>query len=69
MAPHLCGANPRPAPPGPIRVGIIFIASAFGANFLSITYEDPCVLYVGASGAVFGFVGLAISGGRRAPNA
>ncbi|KIY93520.1 rhomboid-like protease [Monoraphidium neglectum] len=46
---------------GPIRVAVIFLASAFGANFLSMTFEDPCVLYVGASGAVFGFVGLAIS--------
>jgi membrane associated rhomboid family serine protease len=50
---------------GPIRVAVIFLASAFGANFLSMTFEDPCVLYVGASGAVFGFVGLAISGERR----
>lgn len=54
---------PRLPPPGPVRIGIIFLASAFGANFLSMTYEDPCVVYVGASGAVFGFIGLAISGG------
>ncbi|KAI8466169.1 MAG: hypothetical protein J3K34DRAFT_434709 [Monoraphidium minutum] len=46
---------------GPLRIGLIFLASAFGANFLSMTFEDPCVIYVGASGAVFGFVGLAIS--------
>jgi membrane associated rhomboid family serine protease len=51
---------------GPIRVAVIFLASAFGANFLSMTYEDPCVIYVGASGAVFGFVGLAIAGARAA---
>jgi membrane associated rhomboid family serine protease len=51
---------------GPIRIFIIFVASAFSANFLSMVYEDPCVIYVGASGAVFGFIGLALAGGRAA---
>ena len=48
---------------GPLRVGAVFLAAAFGANFLSMAFEDACVIFVGASGAVFGFVGLAIAGG------
>lgn len=29
-----------------------------------MAFEDPCIIYVGASGAVFGFIGLAIAGVR-----
>jgi Rhomboid family len=32
-----------------------------GANFVSATFEDVCTLLVGASGAVFGFMGLFIA--------
>ena len=32
-----------------------------GGTFLSMAFEDPCTLYVGASGAVFGFLGLYIT--------
>lgn len=32
-----------------------------GANFISATFEPACTLLVGASGAVFGFMGLFIA--------
>lgn len=31
--------------------------AGFGGTFLSMAFEDPCFVYVGASGAVFGFIG------------
>ncbi len=34
------------------------IAAGFGGTFMSMAFEDPCFVYVGASGAVFGFIGL-----------
>lgn len=33
-------------------------AAGFGGTFLSMAFEDGCAVYVGASGAVFGFLGL-----------
>lgn len=32
--------------------------AALGGSFLSLVAEDPCSLYVGASGGIFGFLGL-----------
>jgi membrane associated rhomboid family serine protease len=43
---------------GPLRVGLAFFASCLGGTFLSLAFEDPCALYVGASGGVYGLVGL-----------
>eukprot|EP00775_Hariotina_reticulata_P007166 gene7166-7380_t len=43
---------------GPLRIFIIFLAAGFGGTFLSMAFEDACMVYVGASGAVFGFLGL-----------
>ncbi|WIA30558.1 hypothetical protein OEZ86_000641 [Tetradesmus obliquus] len=43
---------------GPLRVFAIFLSAGFGGTFLSMVFEDPCFVYVGASGAVFGFLGL-----------
>lgn len=31
--------------------------AGFGGTFMSMAFEDPCYVYVGASGAVFGFIG------------
>lgn len=33
------------------------IPAGFGGTFMSMAFEDPCYVYVGASGAVFGFIG------------
>jgi membrane associated rhomboid family serine protease len=43
---------------GPLRVGLAFFAACIGGTFLSLAFEDPCALYVGASGGVYGLVGL-----------
>lgn len=39
----------------------MFFATSLGGNFLSACVEDPCVLVVGSSGAVFGFMGFFIA--------
>lgn len=41
----------------PICAGWL-LAAGFGGTFLSMAFEDACMVYVGASGAVFGFLGL-----------
>jgi membrane associated rhomboid family serine protease len=36
----------------------LWLLSGLGGNFFSALFEDKCTLVVGASGAVFGMVGL-----------
>jgi membrane associated rhomboid family serine protease len=36
---------------------LTLILAGFGGTFMSMAFEDPCYVYVGASGAVFGFIG------------
>ncbi len=35
--------------------------AGLAGTFLSMSFEDTCSMYVGASGAVFGFIGLYIT--------
>eukprot|EP01025_Chloroclados_australasicus_P055835 TRINITY_DN6854_c0_g2_i6.p1 TRINITY_DN6854_c0_g2~~TRINITY_DN6854_c0_g2_i6.p1 ORF type:complete len:508 (-),score=54.13 TRINITY_DN6854_c0_g2_i6:174-1697(-) len=46
---------------GTWRVLVVWILSSMGGNFLSAAFEDGCTMVVGASSAVFGFVGLFIA--------
>jgi hypothetical protein len=39
---------------GPLRVGAAFFGSCIAGTFLSLAFEDPCALYVGASGGASG---------------
>ncbi|KAK3252000.1 hypothetical protein CYMTET_38690 [Cymbomonas tetramitiformis] len=43
---------------GTPAVLLIWLISGLGGNFFSAMFEDSCILVVGASGSVFGFVGL-----------
>jgi hypothetical protein len=40
------------------RILLLWLLSGLGGNFFSALFEDKCTLVVGASGAVFGMVGL-----------
>ncbi|GAQ79753.1 rhomboid-like protease [Klebsormidium nitens] len=40
------------------RIALLWLLSGLGGNFFSALFEDKCTLVVGASGAVFGMVGL-----------
>lgn len=40
------------------RIVLLWLLSGLGGNFFSALFEDKCTLVVGASGAVFGMVGL-----------
>jgi membrane associated rhomboid family serine protease len=40
------------------HVRTALLPAGFGGTFMSMAFEDPCFVYVGASGAVFGFIGL-----------
>ncbi|KAK9804361.1 hypothetical protein WJX72_009219 [[Myrmecia] bisecta] len=46
---------------GTWRIALVWVISALGAAFTSATFEPACTLVVGASGSVFGFLGLAIA--------
>lgn len=39
-------------------IGLIWLACAMAAQLCSMAFEDPCLQVVGASGPVFGFIGL-----------
>lgn len=43
---------------GTLRILLVFLMSGLGGNFTSAVFEDQCQVVVGASGAVFGFLGL-----------
>ena len=43
------------------RLTLVWILSGVGGNLVSAAAEDPCSLVVGASGAIFGFMGLFIA--------
>jgi hypothetical protein len=42
---------------GEVLISSCIAAAGFGGTFMSMAFEDPCFVYVGASGAVFGFIG------------
>eukprot|EP01023_Acetabularia_acetabulum_P006713 TRINITY_DN12822_c0_g1_i1.p2 TRINITY_DN12822_c0_g1~~TRINITY_DN12822_c0_g1_i1.p2 ORF type:complete len:209 (-),score=9.52 TRINITY_DN12822_c0_g1_i1:239-826(-) len=46
---------------GSLRTMVLWLVSILGSNFLSAALEDRCTQVVGASGGVFGFVGLFIA--------
>ncbi|GMH32174.1 hypothetical protein BSKO_00008 [Bryopsis sp. KO-2023] len=46
---------------GTWRTVLVFFVTSLAGNFMSASFEDPCVLVVGASGAVFGFMGFFIA--------
>ncbi|KAG1665637.1 hypothetical protein FOA52_011231 [Chlamydomonas sp. UWO 241] len=46
---------------GTLRITAIFVMSGVAGNFSSTLFEDRCQLVVGASGAIFGLVGLFIA--------
>eukprot|EP00195_Chlamydomonas_chlamydogama_P009647 CAMPEP_0202898498 /NCGR_PEP_ID=MMETSP1392-20130828/7012_1 /ASSEMBLY_ACC=CAM_ASM_000868 /TAXON_ID=225041 /ORGANISM="Chlamydomonas chlamydogama, Strain SAG 11-48b" /LENGTH=1047 /DNA_ID=CAMNT_0049584449 /DNA_START=381 /DNA_END=3524 /DNA_ORIENTATION=+ len=43
---------------GTIRIFIIWLAAGVAGNFSSMVWEEPCDLVVGASGSVYGLIGL-----------
>lgn len=43
---------------GTWRIVLVYLLSSVGGNLMSAAFEDGCVVVVGSSGAVFGFVGL-----------
>lgn len=49
--------NRNQQPAGAFR----WCSAGLGGNFCSAAFEDPCVLVVGASGSVFGFIGLYVA--------
>ncbi|DBB06814.1 hypothetical protein WJX82_002835 [Trebouxia sp. C0006] len=46
---------------GAFRVAFIFFWSAIGGNFFSAAFEDRCAAVAGASGGIFGLLGLFIA--------
>lgn len=46
---------------GTWRTILVFFLTSLAGNFLSATFEDQCLLVVGASGAVFGFMGFYVA--------
>jgi len=43
---------------GWVATSVVGVASAIGGNLLSGAFEHPCLVLVGASGSVFGYIGL-----------
>lgn len=46
---------------GAWRIALVLLLSSTGGNLMSAAFEDGCILVVGASGAVFGFMGLFVA--------
>lgn len=46
---------------GAWRVGVLWAAACLGGQLISAVWEDPCRVIVGASGGVFGIMGLFVA--------
>jgi membrane associated rhomboid family serine protease len=61
MALFLILATPLEHSYGTARIFVVWLVAGLAGSLASAAWEAPCSLVVGASGAVFGFVGLYIA--------